>query len=64
MTAMAEKPGSDVAYAYAENYPEDTDKLMRMKFPHSDDSLLRFRCCPSRSAPRQEVRADLRPLRK
>jgi pimeloyl-ACP methyl ester carboxylesterase len=37
--------GSDVAYAYAENYPEDTDKLMRMEFPHPDDSLLYFRCC-------------------
>jgi hypothetical protein len=49
-----------VAYAYAENYPEDTDKLMRMVFPHPDDSLLRFRCCRRKAL--SATSWDRRPL--
>jgi pimeloyl-ACP methyl ester carboxylesterase len=39
--------GSAVAFAYAENYPEATDKLVMMELPHPDDSLLTFPLLPT-----------------
>jgi pimeloyl-ACP methyl ester carboxylesterase len=39
--------GSAVAFAYAENYPEVTDKLVMMEFPHPDESLLTFPLLPA-----------------
>jgi pimeloyl-ACP methyl ester carboxylesterase len=39
--------GSAVAFAYAENYPEATDKLAMMELPHPDDSLLTFPLLPA-----------------
>ncbi|RUL78877.1 alpha/beta fold hydrolase [Dyella choica] len=39
--------GSAVAYAYAENYPQATDKLVMMEFPHPDESLLTFPLLPT-----------------
>ncbi|CAD6544577.1 Soluble epoxide hydrolase [Paraburkholderia hiiakae] len=42
--------GSAVAFAYAENYPEATDKLVMMEFPHPDDSLQTFPLLPAQGA--------------
>jgi pimeloyl-ACP methyl ester carboxylesterase len=39
--------GSAVAFAYGANYPEVTDKLVMMEFPHPDDSLLTFPLLPA-----------------
>lgn len=39
--------GSAVAFAYAENYPQATDKLVMMEFPHPDESLMSFPLLPS-----------------
>jgi pimeloyl-ACP methyl ester carboxylesterase len=39
--------GSAVAYAYAENYPQSTDKLVMMEFPHPDESLKSFPLLPT-----------------
>jgi pimeloyl-ACP methyl ester carboxylesterase len=39
--------GSAVAFAYAENYPQATDKLVMMELPHPDDSLLTFPLLPA-----------------
>ena len=38
--------GSAVAFAYAENFPEATGKLVMMELPHPDDSLLTFPLLP------------------
>lgn len=42
--------GSAVAFAYAENYPEATNKLVMMELPHPDDSLLTFPLLPAQGA--------------
>ncbi|HHX4056135.1 MAG: alpha/beta fold hydrolase [Burkholderia contaminans] len=42
--------GSAVAFAYAENYPEATDKLVMMEFPHPDNSLQTFPLLPAEGA--------------
>ena len=34
--------GSAVAFAYAANYPQATDRLVMIELPHPDDSLLTF----------------------
>jgi pimeloyl-ACP methyl ester carboxylesterase len=39
--------GSAVAYAYAENYPQATNKLVMMEFPHPDESLAKFPLLPT-----------------
>jgi pimeloyl-ACP methyl ester carboxylesterase len=39
--------GSAVAFSYAENYPQATDKLVMMEFPHPDESLLTFPLLPA-----------------
>jgi pimeloyl-ACP methyl ester carboxylesterase len=39
--------GSAVAYAYAENYPQATGKLVIMEFPHPDESLAKFPLLPT-----------------
>jgi pimeloyl-ACP methyl ester carboxylesterase len=39
--------GSAVAFAYAENYPQATNKLVMMEFPHPDESLLTFPLLPA-----------------
>jgi pimeloyl-ACP methyl ester carboxylesterase len=39
--------GSAVAYAYAENYPQATGKLVMMEFPHPDESLTTFPLLPT-----------------
>lgn len=39
--------GSAVAFAYAENYPQATDKLVMLELPHPDDSLLSFPLLPA-----------------
>lgn len=39
--------GSAVAYAYAENYPQATGKLVMMEFPHPDESLTKFPLLPA-----------------
>ena len=39
--------GSAVAFAYGENYPLATDKLVMMEVPHPDDSLLSFSLLPA-----------------
>lgn len=38
--------GSAVAFAYAENYPQATDRLVMMEFPHPDESLMSFPLLP------------------
>jgi pimeloyl-ACP methyl ester carboxylesterase len=42
--------GSAVAFAYAENYPDATDKLVMMEFPHPDDSLQTLPLLPAQGA--------------
>jgi pimeloyl-ACP methyl ester carboxylesterase len=42
--------GSAVAFAYAENYPQATDKLVMMELPHPDDSLLTFPLLPAQGS--------------
>jgi pimeloyl-ACP methyl ester carboxylesterase len=42
--------GSAVAFAYAENYPQATDKLVMMELPHPDDSLMSFPLLPAQGA--------------
>ena len=42
--------GSAVAFAYAENYPQATGKLVMMELPHPDDSLLTFPLLPAQGA--------------
>jgi pimeloyl-ACP methyl ester carboxylesterase len=39
--------GSAVAYAYAQNYPQVTSKLVMMEFPHPDESLTTFPLLPT-----------------
>jgi pimeloyl-ACP methyl ester carboxylesterase len=39
--------GSAVAFAYAENYPQATGKLVMLELPHPDDSLLSFPLLPA-----------------
>jgi pimeloyl-ACP methyl ester carboxylesterase len=39
--------GSAVAFAYGANYPQATDKLVMMEFPHPDDSLASFPLLPA-----------------
>jgi len=41
--------GSAVAFAYAENYPDATDKLVMMEFPHPDESLTTFPLLPAQA---------------
>ncbi|WP_267221298.1 alpha/beta fold hydrolase [Dyella silvae] len=41
--------GSAVAYAYAQNYPQATNKLVMMEFPHPDESLMSFPLLPAQS---------------
>ncbi|QIN64346.1 Haloalkane dehalogenase (plasmid) [Caballeronia sp. SBC1] len=42
--------GSAVAFAYGENYPQATDKLVMMELPHPDDSLMSFPLLPAQGA--------------
>jgi pimeloyl-ACP methyl ester carboxylesterase len=42
--------GSAVAFAYAENYPQDTGKLVMLELPHPDDSLLSFPLLPAQGS--------------
>lgn len=46
-TIVGHDIGSAVAFAYAENYPQATDKLVMMELPHPDDSLLTFPLLPA-----------------
>ncbi len=39
--------GSAVAFAYGANYPQATDKLVMMEFPHPDESLTSFPLLPA-----------------
>jgi len=39
--------GSAVAYSYAQNYPQATDKLVMLELPHPDESLLTFPLLPA-----------------
>jgi pimeloyl-ACP methyl ester carboxylesterase len=39
--------GSAVAFSYAANYPQATDKLVMLELPHPDDSLLTFPLLPA-----------------
>jgi pimeloyl-ACP methyl ester carboxylesterase len=39
--------GSAVAYAYGANYPQATNKLVMLEFPHPDESLLTFPLMPA-----------------
>jgi pimeloyl-ACP methyl ester carboxylesterase len=39
--------GSAVAFAYGENYPQATDRLVMMELPHPDDSLMSFPLLPA-----------------
>ncbi|TCI10103.1 alpha/beta hydrolase [Dyella soli] len=39
--------GSAVGYAYAQNYPQATGKLVMMEFPHPDESLMTFPLLPA-----------------
>ncbi len=50
--------GSAVAFAYAENYPEATDKLVMMEFPHPDESLMSFPLLPAQSPVGDKVGAS------
>jgi pimeloyl-ACP methyl ester carboxylesterase len=38
--------GSAIAFAYAANYPQATDRLVMLELPHPDDSLLSFPLLP------------------
>jgi pimeloyl-ACP methyl ester carboxylesterase len=42
--------GSAVAFAYAENYPQATGKLVMLELPHPDDSLLSFPLLPAQGS--------------
>jgi pimeloyl-ACP methyl ester carboxylesterase len=42
--------GSAVAFAYAENYPQATGKLVMVELPHPDDSLLSFPLLPAQGS--------------
>ncbi|WP_208116423.1 alpha/beta hydrolase [Paraburkholderia sp. BL10I2N1] len=42
--------GSAVAFAYGENYPQATGKLVMMELPHPDDSLMSFPLLPAQGA--------------
>jgi pimeloyl-ACP methyl ester carboxylesterase len=42
--------GSAVAYAYGANYPEATNKIVMLEFPHPDESLLTFPLMPAHAS--------------
>lgn len=50
--------GSAVAFAYAENFPEATGKLVMMELPHPDDSLLTFPLLPLQGPVTDKVGAN------
>ncbi len=39
--------GSAVAFSYAANFPQATDRLVMLEFPHPDESLLTFQLLPA-----------------
>ncbi len=50
--------GSAVAYAYAENYPQATNKLVMMEFPHPDEGLTKFPLLPAQAPVGDKVGAS------
>lgn len=50
--------GSAVAFAYAANYPQATDKLVMMEFPHPDESLMSFPLLPAQGPVGDKVGAS------
>jgi pimeloyl-ACP methyl ester carboxylesterase len=42
--------GSAVAFSYGANFPQATDKLVMMEFPHPDESLMSFPLLPAQSS--------------
>ncbi|WP_445143336.1 alpha/beta fold hydrolase [Dyella sp. Tek66A03] len=47
--------GSAVAFAYAANYPQATDKLVMIEFPHPDESLMSFPLLPAQGPVGEKV---------